>query len=185
MNASKPNLKVSLSESMFERIPFDYEKSELIGYSNYSYWHSTFRTFFKQRSSTVLLGIMCAFVAMSLLYPLISELIPGWETSYRNPNFAETGSATWNLAPCAEHLFGTDNIGRDMWARTWYGTRTSLLLGFVIAFFDVTLGTIAGALYDATGSYLSTDAMILVLAVLSAAVSFGIDLCDRRMLKRR
>ena len=31
-----------------------------------------------------------------------------------------------------------------MWARTWYGTRTSLLLGFVIAFFDVTLGTIAG-----------------------------------------
>ena len=45
--------------------------------------------------------------------------------------------------------------------------------------------TIAGALYDATGSSLSTDAMILVLAVLSAAVSFGIDLCDRRMLKRR
>ena len=89
------------------------------------------------------------------------------------------------LKPCAEHWFGTDNIGRDMWARTWYGTRTSLLLGFVIAFFDVTLGTIAGALYDATGSYLSTDAMILVLAVLSAAVSFGIDLCDRRMLKRR
>ena len=76
MNAAKPNLKVSLSESMFERIPFDYEKSELTGYSNYSYWHSTFRTFFKQRSSTVLLGIMCAFVAMSLLYPLISELIP-------------------------------------------------------------------------------------------------------------
>ena len=27
--------------------------------------------------------------------------------------------------------------------------------------------------------------MILVLAVLSAAVSFGIDLCDRRMLKKR
>ena len=185
MNAAKPNLKVSLSESMFERIPFDYEKSELTGYSNYSYWHSTFRTFFKQRSSTVLLGIMCAFVAMSLLYPLISELIPGWETSYRNPNFAQTGSAMWNLSPCKEHWFGTDNIGRDMWARTWYGTRTSLLLGFVIAFFDVTLGTIAGALYDATGSYLSTDAMILVLAVLSAAVSFGIDLCDRRMLKRR
>lgn len=45
MNAAKPNLKVSLSESMFERIPFDYEKSELTGYSNYSYWHSTFRTF--------------------------------------------------------------------------------------------------------------------------------------------
>ena len=147
MNAAKPNLKVSLSESMFERIPFDYEKSELTGYSNYSYWHSTFRTFFKQRSSTVLLGIMCAFVAMSLLYPLISELIPGWETSYRNPNFAQTGSAIWNLSPCKEHWFGTDNIGRDMWARTWYGTRTSLLLGFVIAFFDVTLGTIAGALW--------------------------------------
>ena len=131
----------------FERIPFDPEKSELTGYSNYSYWQSTFRTFFKKRSSVLLLTIMCAFVLMSLLYPMICEMIPGWETSYRNPNFAETGSATWNLAPCAEHLFGTDNIGRDMWSRTWYGTRTSLLLGFVIAFFDVTLGTIAGALW--------------------------------------
>ena len=143
----KPNLKAQLSEDLFERIPFDYASSELTGYSNYSYWQSTFRTFFKNRSSTVLLIIMLAFVAMSLLYPLISELIPGWEESYRNPNFALTGSDTWNIAPCAQHLFGTDNIGRDMWARTWYGTRTSLLLGFVIAFFDVTLGTIAGALW--------------------------------------
>ena len=47
MNVCKPNLKAALSESLFERIPFDPEKSELTGYSNYSYWQSTFRTFFK------------------------------------------------------------------------------------------------------------------------------------------
>ena len=147
MSKVKLNLKAELSEAMFERVPFDYAASELTGYSNYSYWQSTFRTFFKSRTSTVLLAIMLGFVAMSMLYPLITELIPGWETSYRNPNFAQTGSDTWNLFPGGKHLFGTDNIGRDMWARTWYGTRTSLALGFVIAFFDVTLGTMAGALW--------------------------------------
>ena len=80
MNAAKPNLKVSLSESMFERIPFDYEKSELIGYSNYSYWHSTFRTFFKQRSSTVLLGIIffhepASFLRLFFITTLIVSII--------------------------------------------------------------------------------------------------------------
>ena len=53
MNVCKPNLKAALSESLFERIPFDPEKSELTGYSNYSYWQSTFRTFFKKRSSVI------------------------------------------------------------------------------------------------------------------------------------
>lgn len=147
MTKTKLNIKAELSEELFDKIPFDYSASEITGYSNYSYWQSTFRTFFKSRTSTILLIVMLAFVLMSMVYPFITELIPGWEESYRNPNYTTTNSDTWNIAPCMEHLFGTDNIGRDMWARTWYGTRTSLLLGFVIAFFDVTLGTVAGALW--------------------------------------
>ena len=167
MNAAKPNLKVSLSESMFERIPFDYEKSELTGYSNYSYWHSTFRTFFKQRSSTVLLGIMCAFVAMSLLYPLISELIPGWETSYRNPNFAQTGSAMWNLSPCKEHWFGTDSYGRDVFARIIHGSRLSLSLSIFAMLAAVAIGSIIGAIAGYYGGRVD-DVLMRLMDILLA-----------------
>lgn len=45
--------------------------------------------------------------------------------------------------------------------------------------------TIAGSLYDASMSYMSTIAMIVVLGVLGIAVSFGISLCDKAMLSKR
>lgn len=141
------NIREAITRDMFRRAGYDEKKAENIGYSNYSYWKSTIRTFLKSKVNIILLAIMCLFVLMSFIYPAVVELDPNWENSYKNPNYAATDSMTWNIAPCAEHIFGTDNIGRDMWSRTWYGTRTSLLLGFVIAFFDVTLGTIAGALW--------------------------------------
>lgn len=141
------NLKTIITKEMFERAGFNEEKAEDIGNMNYSYWRSTVRTFLKNKSSVILLCIMISFVLFSFLYPLIMKLLPNWQNSYHNPNYAMTGSDTWNLAPSLSHWFGTDNIGRDMWTRTWYGTRTSLLLGAVIAFFDVTIGTIMGALW--------------------------------------
>jgi len=141
------NLKIKLTEEMFNKVGYDEVKAENIGYSNYSYWHSTFRTFWKNKVSMTLFIIMCVFVLISFVYPIIVEMLPNWETSYNNPNFFLRDTSTWNLAPSAEHWFGTDNIGKDIWIRTWYGTRTSLCLGFVIAFFDITLGVLAGALW--------------------------------------
>ena len=44
--------------------------------------------------------------------------------------------------------------------------------------------TLAGALYDASQSYMSTYIMICILAIAGIAVSFGINLCDKRTLLR-
>ena len=53
-------------------------------------------------------------------------------------------------APCQEYLFGTDELGRDIFSRTIYGTRISLLASvFAVALamlIGITLGAIAGAL---------------------------------------
>lgn len=45
--------------------------------------------------------------------------------------------------------------------------------------------TIAGALYDATGSYMSTYLMIGGLAIVGIFVSLAIGVCDKRMLQKR
>lgn len=49
----------------------------------------------------------------------------------------------------SEHpfLFGTNNIGQDLWARVWSGTRTSLWIGFVVAFFEALIGIIVGVIW--------------------------------------
>ncbi len=44
-------------------------------------------------------------------------------------------------------IFGTNNIGQDLWARVWSGTRTSLWIGFVVGFFEALIGIMVGILW--------------------------------------
>ena len=48
------------------------------------------------------------------------------------------------MMPSAEHWFGTDQLGRDLFARALYGARVSLLVGASVAFLASLLGTIVG-----------------------------------------
>ena len=44
-------------------------------------------------------------------------------------------------------LFGTNNIGQDLWARVWSGTRTSLWIGFVVGLFEALIGILIGIVW--------------------------------------
>lgn len=46
--------------------------------------------------------------------------------------------------PSLEHLFGTDEFGRDLFTRVLYGARSSLLVGGAVAVFSCLLGTVIG-----------------------------------------
>ena len=43
--------------------------------------------------------------------------------------------------------FGTNNIGQDLWARVWSGTRTSLFIGFTVAIVEACIGILVGVLW--------------------------------------
>ena len=48
-------------------------------------------------------------------------------------------------APSTEHFFGTDNLGRDLFARTFNGLRISLLLAFSVQIISLLVGIIVGS----------------------------------------
>lgn len=80
-------------------------------------------------------------LAIILLLLLLSFIVP----LFIDPE--EMGSImTYNQAPSAEHIFGTDGMGRDYFARVMVGTRYSLALGFVASVGTAILGTILGTL---------------------------------------
>ncbi len=75
-----------------------------------------------------------------------------------------------NQSPSAEHIFGTDRVGRDILARTLMGGRISLSVGLVAVFFSTTIGTIAGALAGYFGGWTDHIIMRIVDVVLSFPV---------------
>lgn len=91
-------------------------------------------------------------------------------------------------APCAEHPFGTDDLGRDMWARVIYGAKYTIVVGiFTVAISMVlgtTLGLVAGYYGGAVDRIITaiTDAIwslptiILALAI-TAALGTGLRNC--------
>lgn len=50
-----------------------------------------------------------------------------------------------NLAPSLSHLFGTDDLGRDVFSRVVYGTRTAFLVAVIVTFVAVLIGLTLGA----------------------------------------
>ena len=129
--------------ALFTPAGYDFREAEKGGYSNYSYWQSTFRAFFKNRVAVFLLLVMAAL----LLFTVVQPYLPG----QRDPNLIYdnplNGLPLRNQQPNGEFWFGTNSIGQDLWARIWAGTRTSLFIGFVVAGVEALLGILAGMLW--------------------------------------
>lgn len=54
------------------------------------------------------------------------------------------------------YIFGTDQLGRDLWTRTWEGARISLFIGVVAAILDVFIGVLFGAISGFYGGKIDT-----------------------------
>lgn len=129
-------------EEKFEFAEYDNSKAERSGYSNYSYWRSTFQTFKKNRLAMVLLAV----IAVILLFTFIQPYLPGQRDPYIVNN-GDNGLPVRNGKPSSEYWFGTNEIGQDLWSRIWAGTRTSLLIGFLVAAIEAAVGILVGVLW--------------------------------------
>ena len=77
-----------------------------------------------------------------------------------DPTEGELGNAI--MAPSAEHPFGTDKMGRDIFARVIYGSRTSLVSTFSLVLTIFVIGTFLGILAGYFGGWV--DAVIMRIA---------------------
>lgn len=131
------------AEDAFTFAEYDESAGEKVAWSDYSYWGSTFRMFFKNRVAVALLVLLAAI----LIFTTIQPYLPGQRPATLINNDPETGMMLMNVAPGEEFWFGTNSIGQDLWSMVWSGTRTSLLIGLAVACSEIVLGITMGVLW--------------------------------------
>lgn len=84
------------------------------------------------------------------------------------------------LPPSSEHLFGTDEVGRDILSRIIFGTRISLKIGLLVVLISFPIGTVLGAIAGFVGGmvdqiimritdiFLSFPGIILAMSIAAA-----------------
>jgi len=102
-----------------------------------SQWRLAARRFRKNHLAMAGLGIMGFLYWVTLMAPFIAHF---------DPNFQGNIVLNRYLPPSAEHYFGTDKFGRDVFSRILYGARISLTIGFLAVAISVTLGALMGSL---------------------------------------
>lgn len=150
VDALTDEARAAIPEALFVKKEYSQRDAEKTGYSNYSYWGSTLRMFLKNRAAVWMLAIVAGILAFTLIQPLL----PGQYDPNLINNDPVTGMQIMNQKPGAEFWFGTNNIGQDLWARLWSGTRTSLFIGFAVALIQTLIGITLGVVW---GYVRSTD----------------------------
>lgn len=91
------------------------------------------RRFLKHRMAAVGAVVLLILVILIAGAPLFSQHSP--YTQNLRQRF---------LPPSAEHWMGTDDLGRDVWARVLYGGRISLTVGLLAMFVSIVVGSVIG-----------------------------------------
>jgi dipeptide transport system permease protein len=98
-----------------------------------SYWQDGWRRLKKNKLAMTGLIFLILLIVGAVIGPIISP----YDVSQQN---VVEGSQP----PSAKHWFGTDELGRDLFARVWYGARISLFVGVAAALIDMTIGVLYG-----------------------------------------
>lgn len=146
-------MATSVAESQPQMQPVNLKET----YEVRSPWRMALKRFLKHRAAVFGLTIM----TLLLLYIIIGSLV----YSEQDSNFND--SSIRLQGPSQEHPMGTDQVGRDVMARTIYGGQISLIIGVFAMLVSVTLGTIVGAIAGYYGGWLDAILMRLTEAMLS------------------
>ncbi|EKU42609.1 ABC transporter permease [Lysinibacillus sp. HST-98] len=131
-------------------------------------WLEGWRSFKKSKVSLVGAGIVIFFILLAVIGPFIAP-----------QGINEQDLTKRLLAPSADHWFGTDDFGRDIFSRIIHGARISLWVGFFSVILSVIIGSLLGIIAGYYGRWVDTiisrifdimlafPSMLLAIAVVS------------------
>lgn len=138
----------NLNTDAFDRIQGKSLDAEEILRPATTYWQDSWRRF--KGNKLALLSLLFIIIASisAFLVPILSKY-----------DIATVDFSIMNLSPNAEHWFGTDFYGRDIFVRVLYGMRISLVIAFAATILNLVIGVLYGAIAGFAGGRI--DALMM------------------------
>ena len=148
MEQTSSEYKEMQKQQLFRKLSKEEKNDEFIAIESKTFFQSVKAEFTKNKRAVFGMIVLVIVVLMAILGPVFSPF------SYEDQNIALR-----NAAPTAQHLFGTDKMGRDIFVRILYGARISLGVGIVAAIVNLILGTLYGGIVGFVGG--KTDMVMM------------------------
>ena len=146
----------NIAKEKFQVIDIQENEMEAIARPRVSYLKDAWRRLRQNKVATVALFVLVLIVIMVIIGPKLSGYA-----------FEEVDKTARNLSPNGKHWFGTDKLGRDIFARVWISGRVSLTIGVVGALVSAVLGCIYGGIAAYFGGKVDTFMMRIVEILIS------------------
>ena len=146
-----PETAAALTDADFQFIPREGKAADQVVRPSVSYWADVFRRIRQDKVAMASLAVIAIIALMAIFAPMFSPY-----------DYSTNDLSAINQPPSAEHWFGTDQLGRDLWARVWVGARVSLLIGLGGAIAPQIVGIFIGGEEQRSKGY-GAEAIRLVL----------------------
>ncbi len=159
MTAMEKNLDAAapIAKERFKWVGPNKEKSEDIARPSINFWKDAFIRLKKNKAAIVCMGVIVFILLMAIFVPIFSPYtISEQHMTHQNKGMffiAKDGHM---------HLFGTDQLGRDLFVRIWSGARISLTIAFVAVFINLIVGMVYGGISGYVGGMTDNILMRIV-----------------------
>lgn len=120
-------------------------------------WRRSMRALLRNKVAIVGVSVLVIWAVVALIAPIVAPYDPVAQDVYNRLS-----------QPSREHLFGTDDMGRDVFSRVLYGARISIPSGVLIIIIELIIGSVIGAISAFIGGAFD----MLVMRVADVTLSF-------------
>lgn len=120
---------------MFEADEQSYDDADKITRPSVTYWSDAWRRFKSNKLAMISAIVLLLIAVLAIVVPMVSRY-----------TYNQNDLTCVNQSPSLAHLFGTDDLGRDIFVRCWEGARVSLSIGLIVSLLNGTIGILYGGI---------------------------------------
>jgi len=143
--------ELKIKKELFAPLSAEEKKINVAVRPSVGYWKDAWTRLKKDKMALISLILIIIIIAGAILIPMVSKY-----------DYSANDLENTYLKSSAEHWFGTDSLGRDLFVRNFYGARYSLVIAALAAVINLFIGVIYGGVAGFFGGKIDTILMRIV-----------------------